>query len=80
MKNLLLALLFTVLLIGCNKKQDPPLSVTPTKSNTAANTYWVNSSSSVIHRKSCIWYGHTRSGFYTDSCQGKTCGICGGCK
>lgn len=49
------------------------------KNDTEKKKYWVNSSSGVIHNRTCKWYGNTKNGYYTDDCIGKSCKICGGC-
>ncbi len=41
--------------------------------------YWVNSSSNVLHNRTCRWYNNTKNGYFADDCVGKSCGICGGC-
>lgn len=77
-----------ILICSCSKEknvnQNDPNTKDKTEQkepdNNGKKKYWVNSSSNVIHNRTCRWYNNTKHGYFTDLCEGKSCGICGGCK
>lgn len=49
----------------------------PKKKVSADGAYWVTESG-VVHNATCKYYGSTKNGSYTDTPEGKACGLCGG--
>lgn len=86
--SIILLIAFSLILSNCSKKDDiQPKKETKTEQNNDNNKsdiqqkkYWVNSSSNVIHNRTCRWYNNTKKGYFTDKCIGKSYGICGGCE
>lgn len=47
------------------------------KAESETGKYWINSNG-VRHNARCRWYGNTKRGHYSNSAEGRGCGICGG--
>jgi LAS superfamily LD-carboxypeptidase LdcB len=81
--SFILFIVISLFLSNCsNKDETQPTKNSKSehpKNDVEKKKYWVNSSSGVIHNRTCRWYGNTKNGYYTDECKGRSCKICGGC-
>lgn len=59
--------------------RQPAAAASPqsTAKKEASSRYWINSNG-VRHNARCRWYGNTKSGHFSNSAEGRACGICGG--
>lgn len=55
----------------------PTESSTPSEDPQGKGAYWINSNG-VRHNPRCRWFGTTKSGHYSNTEEGRACGICGG--
>ena len=47
------------------------------KAESSGAKYWINTNG-VRHNGRCRWYGNTKRGHFSDTAEGRACGICGG--